>query len=444
MSDSGTTARPRQLTMAGWFVVGGSIFLLLSAFDTITTLNTLDARDGGVLKLLTAPGGVNLDLGTAITAARVMLTVGAVCAAAAAVLGFFVLQRNHGARIVLSILAVPILFTGLLTGGVIGALVAAATVMLWSGPARDWFAGRPVREVGRPERTDKSGPWETTMPRQSERNHPPEQPSDPVPPSDDPPHSADTPADRQTPAASSLSTAGSSTEPGAMSGFGQSSAPVVDQPTASWPPHVGAPSYANVRPAMPGTVKAACILTWVFSGMVALLYAGMLVFLAVAQDRVVDAVVKTPAWERANIQQDVLVPALWLGALLFLAWAVGACVLALFTWRRHNWARWMLASSAASVLLIGFLAFPVGVVHQLAAALVIAGLFGSSARAWFANDNWSQGPPPPGYQGGYQGGYPGDQSWQQQPHHPERPPEDVPQHPDHGQQPPPGGKPPVW
>ncbi len=434
--------------MAGWFVVGGSIFLLLSAFDTITTLNTLDARDGGVLKLLTAPEGVNLDLGTAITTARVLLTVGAVCAAAAAVLGFFVLQRNQGARIVLSVLAVPILFTGLLTGGVIGALVAAATVMLWSGPARDWFAGRPVRDVGRPERSDKSGksgPWETTMPRQDERNRPAEKPSDPVPPPDDPANSVDVPADRQTPAASSLSTTGSSTEPGAMSGFGQSSAPVV-QPTPSWPPNVGAPPYATagvVRPAIPATVKAACILTWVFSGMVALLYAGMLVFLAVAQDRVIDAVVKTPAWERANIEQDVLVPALWLGTLLFLGWAVGACVLALFTWRRHNWARWMLASSAVSVLLIAFLAFPVGLVHQLAAVLVVAGLFGSAARAWFANDGWSQGPPPSGYQGGYQTGYPGEQGWQQQPHHPERPPEDA-QQPDQGQSPPPGGKPPVW
>ena len=42
------------------------------------------------------------------------------------------------------------------------------------------------------------------MPRQSEHNHSPEQPSDPVPPADDPANSADAPADRQTPAASSL------------------------------------------------------------------------------------------------------------------------------------------------------------------------------------------------------------------------------------------------
>jgi hypothetical protein len=322
---------------------------------------------------------------------------------------------------------------------VIGALVAAATVMLWSGPARDWFAGRPVREVGRPERpAEKSGPWETTMPRQDEGNRPPEQPSDPAPPPDEPARAADPTAGRQTPPADTLSTAGSSTAPGAMSGFGRTSAPVADQPAATWPPPpVGASPYPTVdaaRPATPATVKAACILTWVFSGMVALLYAGMLVVLAVAQDRVVDAVVKTPAWERANIDQAVLVPVLWIGALLFLAWAVGACVLAVFTWRRHNWARWMLVASAAGVLLIGFLAFPVGVVHQLAAALVIACLFGSAARVWFANDSRTQGPP-----SGYRGS---DQSWQPSPH-PDRPPEDSPRRPDH-QPPPAGGKPPVW
>ena len=74
---------------------------------------------------------------------RAGLTVAAVCAAAAAVLGFFVLQRSRGARLALSIVAVPILLTAPLTGGFVGALVAASTAVLWSGPARDWFAGRP-------------------------------------------------------------------------------------------------------------------------------------------------------------------------------------------------------------------------------------------------------------------------------------------------------------
>ena len=58
-------------------------------------------------------------------------------------------SANRGARLALSILAVPILLTAPLTGGLTGALVVVATLMLWSGPARDWFAGRPVRELRR-------------------------------------------------------------------------------------------------------------------------------------------------------------------------------------------------------------------------------------------------------------------------------------------------------
>ena len=43
--------------------------------------------------------------------------------------------------------------------------------------------------------------------------------------------------------------------------------------------------------AVPVTVKVACVLTWVFSGVVALLYLGLMVVLVAAQDRIVDFVV---------------------------------------------------------------------------------------------------------------------------------------------------------
>ena len=112
--------------------------------------------------------------------------------------------------------------------------------------------------------------------------------------------------------------------------------------------------------AVPVPVKIACALTWVFSGLVALTYAGVLVALIAVQDQIVEYVVDSPEWKRANLPQDLLVPALWLAVLLFLAWAVGACVLAWFTWRRHNWARWLLATSAAGAFVVGMLAFPAG------------------------------------------------------------------------------------
>jgi hypothetical protein len=38
----------------------------------------------------------------------------------------------------------------------------------------------------------------------------------------------------------------------------------------------------------------------------------------------------------------------------------------------------------------------VGILHQVAAVLTITGLFGAGARAWFADQPWTPGPPPGG------------------------------------------------
>ena len=50
--------------------------------------------------------------------------------------------------------------------------------MLWTGPARDWFAGRPVRQLpvrGKPEKPANQGTWETTMPSDADRLQQPDQ-----------------------------------------------------------------------------------------------------------------------------------------------------------------------------------------------------------------------------------------------------------------------------
>ena len=146
--------------------------------------------------------------------------------------------------------------------------------------------------------------------------------------------------------------------------------------------------------------------------MVALTYAGVLVALIAVQDQIVDYVVDSPEWKQANLPQDLLVPALWLAVLMFLVWALGACVLAWFTWRRHNWARWLLATSAAGAFVVGLLAFPAGILHQLAAVLTIVGLFLSTSRAWFeqGTQNTWQGPPsgpPSGHRTGHRRVTPG-------------------------------------
>ena len=468
-----SAARPRQLTLAAGFVIGGSVFLMLTVFDSLTTLNSVDMRDE-ITRMLDSPTGegLGITMSQALASMRVGLMVAGACAAAAAVLGIYVLKPNRGARLALSILAVPILLTAPLTGGITGALVVVAILMLWTGPARDWFAGRPVRELpvrGKPDKPANQGTWETTMPRDADRLHQPDQTQGgedaaPGAEGDGPPEGpteGDVPEARPTPPASQLTTSGSSTQPRATTGFGTGSAPT------GWPPSTtpgamtsGATTPGPMAPgqmatwsvdpsAVPVPVKIACALTWVFSGVVALTYAGVLVALIAVQDQIVDYVVAAPEWKQANLPQDLLVPALWIAVLMFLGWALGACVLAWFTWRRHNWARWLLAASAAGAFVVGLLAFPAGLLHSLAAVLTIVGLFLSTSRAWFeqGNQNTWQGPPsgpqhgpPPGSPPGSPGGPPADPTASQSPG--SQSPEGQPAGPPADRSP--GGKPPVW
>ena len=374
MSDSEPSARPRQLTMAAGFVIGGSVLLLLTAFDSLTNLHSVDTRDE-VTKMLSSGTGESLGLTVteALSGMRVGLVIAAVCAAVSAVLGIYALQRHRGARVALSVLAVPILITSPLTGGIPGALVALATLALWSGPARDWFAGRPVRASA------------TAPPVRPASDAPAPHAETPAPPPESTPG----------PSATDVSTERPSSHPPATTGFGQHPAQQqVQVPTTQWGPPPG-PAFAAPWPApVPAQVKLACVLTWAFSGVVAVMYLGVMVALVVAKDRLVDYVVSSPAWQRAEFQQEAVLPLLWLGCLMFFAWSAGALVLAFFTWRRHNWARYLLAASAGAGLVAALFAFPVGLPHQVACGVAIFGLFSSQARAWFARQDQGYGPPP--------------------------------------------------
>src|SRR5690606_6545836 len=60
---------------------------------------------------------------------------------------FFALRGDTGARIGLSVLAVPLAVSAAATGGFVTFMVVAAVVLLWVQPSRNWFAGRPPVEV---------------------------------------------------------------------------------------------------------------------------------------------------------------------------------------------------------------------------------------------------------------------------------------------------------
>ncbi|MDQ3485576.1 MAG: hypothetical protein M3445_09260, partial [Actinomycetota bacterium] len=137
-----TPERPHQATLAGWLIMGGSILVVLLAFQRMAELTSLESQRAVEEFLARPPGdGMGLSVNDLTSIIRALCLVSGACAAATAILGFYVLQRAKSARIALSIIAPVLLVSGMATSGFTSSLVGAATVMLWFQPTRDWFDG---------------------------------------------------------------------------------------------------------------------------------------------------------------------------------------------------------------------------------------------------------------------------------------------------------------
>jgi hypothetical protein len=360
MSSPDPSPRPSQVTVAGWTAAIASVLLVLWVFDAMGNLHSVDTRDEITRSL--ADGslkGLGVSVGDAITVMRWALFVSGAAAAAAAILGVFVLQRNTGARIALTVAAVPIVLMAPLSRSFLGMVVGAATAMLWTRPARDWFAGRPPAPPVQREQA------RTRLP-------PPPIAPPPVAPPWLPPTSAQ--------------------QPPPMPGWGQApqQAPQQwpQQAPQQWPqqaPPYGAPYWQQpvAAPPIPRQVRTACILTWVLSAITGLGYLGVLVFVAIDSTALMDALKKTSAWD-SNYDEDLILTGIVVISVLFLLWSVAAAVLAVFAWRRAYWAWILLSISAGGAALVSVLAFPFSIVHLVAAGVAAGLLLGRPARAWFA------------------------------------------------------------
>src|SRR5689334_8333161 len=117
MSPSETSARPSQVTVAGWAVAIASVMLAVGVFDAMRNLHSVDTREEVTRALSTGSAkGLGISVDDALTAMRWALFVSGAAAAAAAILGVFVLQRNKGARIGLTVAAVPIVLASPISG----------------------------------------------------------------------------------------------------------------------------------------------------------------------------------------------------------------------------------------------------------------------------------------------------------------------------------------
>ncbi len=319
--------RPRPVTWAAAVIIGGSVLVLITSWQVVAGIGSLDTREGVEEFLAEPPGsGLGLDVPAALDALRLTATVAAACAVAAAILGGYVLQRSRSARIGLSTLAPPIFVAGAITGGLVSAAVVAAVVTLWLTPAREWFAGREPAA----RRPGPAAPGATPAPVAG------------------PPPTA--------PAAGSAPT-------GTTSLAGPSS-----------------------RPSRPAAVLVAAIVTWSLTGLVLLVGLLSVAALWAAPDAIEAALREQDpgALEQGVSFREVQVGTTVLFALV-VAWCLGVAVAAGFVLRGSRPARVVLlvsAVSAGGLALVATLASAVAVVPMVGCLVVAGLLLRPEVRAW--------------------------------------------------------------
>ncbi|SDD83984.1 hypothetical protein [Nocardioides lianchengensis] len=359
--------RPRQATFAAGLIIGGSVLLVLSAFDSLSGLQSLEMRDAAE-EFLSRPfgDGLGIDVDGVLGLLRVLTMIAAATATAMAVLGGYVLQRSRPARLALSVLAPVLAVTGLVSGGIFAPVVTVAVVMLWLQPARDWFDG--IERRPEPERAPDRKPSAVWPP-----------PTPPTPPAG--------------PAAPP-----SSSEPRAYPGFGAAPQPgfplQAPQPgaPASYPTY-GAPQpgpYGAPRPsasARPPAVLWACVVAWSFSGLVA----GMMLITALVVGLAPDLVLEEVRRRDASLADDLTddrLAATAVVAVVLVLWSVVAAVFTWFAFRRARWGQVALlvsAGLAGAFCLVGVAvgSFPL-VLPMAGCVAAFALLMRPEVRAWYA------------------------------------------------------------
>ncbi|ANH37382.1 hypothetical protein I601_0939 [Nocardioides dokdonensis FR1436] len=371
MSDK-APARPRQVTVAAWLIILGSVFVVVSAFDQVASTGSLETRER-VESLLADPpaDGLGLSVNGVIEMLRVLAMIAAAAATAAAILGIQVLQRSRASRVLLSVLAVPLFVTGAFTGGFMGALVAAAIVMLWLQPARAWFAGKPL-----PERFNPDGTLRAREPKASaaattpstDREHQPvgsSAPWAPPAPQGPPPHGQQAPHDQPGPAA--------------YPGFGS---PEAARQQGAPPPG----THATRRQRRPAQLVWACALTWAMSALVSLALLMLTLSLAVTSQSDFSEMLAQQPDLQADVDEvgwSALTQGIYFLTAVSVVWSLVASVLAVLAFRGVAWARVTLTVSAGAATGIFFMFAVSGFATAPLAGVLMMIPLGAVAAAFF-------------------------------------------------------------
>ncbi|GAA3529762.1 hypothetical protein [Nocardioides daeguensis] len=296
--------RPGQATLAGALIVGGSVFVVLAAWQRISSLHTLEVQEE-LQRILTEPmtADLGMDVDALSATIRVLCMIGAGAATASAILGIQVFRRSASARIALTALS-PLLFVGgLATAGFLAPMVLAGIALLWLQPTRDWYAGRPWIQRYEERRAARLAALRPPAPQ-----------SGPVPP--------------------------------------QSASPMARPVPAPGVPHAPLP-FDRQRPVVgprPPALVAACAITCAVAVAMVLLVAAMAAYVSANSAELFAEVMKDqPSWlNTSDLTEDDLVAGTYVLVAGAAACALGAIVLAALAFVGQNWARIVLAIGSAS------------------------------------------------------------------------------------------------
>jgi hypothetical protein len=367
-----TEQRPPQVTLAAGIIVFASLMVLVTAWERVSMLGSLETQQA-VRDLLAEPPfsslGVSVDEGTSLL--RISSLVAAVAACGTAILGWYVRRPDRSARLGVTLFAVPVFVSGLAAGGLAGSFVAAGAAMLWMQPAREWFAtGRWTPPAPAPPKD---------VARREER--PPQPPADMRTP---PP--ATRPFGEQPPPASSP--------------YGQPYGRPYGRPHAPAPAHPGAQARAPQPPAAwrqrqllesrPGAMVAAFVLTVVMAGGLLSLSLLGVAIAGLSPDFLMSVLEQQqPELVEDGLTLQQVRSTVFALAGAFIVWCAIALLLAGFAMARRDWARRGLMLSAAFSAGACFalvLNTPLVLIPAAAAVATVVCLRRVEVRRWFSLD----------------------------------------------------------
>jgi hypothetical protein len=385
-----TTHRPPQVSLASGIVMFSSVVVLLTAWERVTSLRTLETQEAIRDVLADAPfSSLGLTVSSTTELLRVSCMVAAACACATAILGWYVRKPDRSSRLALTLFAVVVFLTGIPAGGLAGSFVAAGAAMLWMQPAREWFAtGRwtppepaPPKERGTADR-DASGrtPWDAPGapgPADPWRRPPADNAAPDTPPPASRPFGEPGPPAQQHPV-----------DRPAESPYGQ---PLAQQPVpAPYPQPAPDWQRRQLLLARPGAMVAAFVITVVTAGGLLTL---SLLWLAIAgfSPDFLQTVLEQQQPELLDdgLSLEQVRTTVFALAGAFVVWCLVALVLAGFAMARREWARRGLMVSAAFSAGACFalvLNTPLVLLPAAAALATVVCLRRVEVRRWFELD----------------------------------------------------------